>query len=217
MIVLNHAGGIAMTNSFLVADATTKTAVLFDAPDHTLAPLLREVSQRGWNLAGLWLTHGHFDHFADHALVKAQSPDAQILVHAEDEPKVRNPALQLRLFGIPLVIPALKPDALLADNQTLRLGSIEVRVLHTPGHSAGHVVYYFPSEKTLVGGDMIIGGSIGRTDLPDSDDIQMAASLKRIMALPRETRLLPGHGPESTLAEEYQTNSYLRHVLEQAP
>ena len=70
MIMLMNTGGVAMTNSFLVADEAAKQAVLFDAPDHTTEPLLKETAQRGWSLIGLWLTHGHFDHFAD-----AQDPE----------------------------------------------------------------------------------------------------------------------------------------------
>lgn len=213
MIVLNNSGGIAMTNSFLIADEATKKAVLFDAPDHTTEPLLAEASKRGWDLIGLWLTHGHFDHFADHALVRQRFPSVRVLIHPLDEPKVKNPTVQLRLFGIPLIIPALTPDALLSDNQELQLGSLKVTVFHTPGHSPGHVVYYFPTKQTLVGGDMIIGGSIGRTDLPDSDYAQMEVSLRRIMDLPAATKLLGGHGPETTLALERRDNSYLREVL----
>jgi hydroxyacylglutathione hydrolase len=76
MIILTNSGGIAMTNCFLIADETTREAVLFDAPDHTIEPLLLDAARRGWKLVGLWLTHGHFDHFAVHALVHKHFPDA---------------------------------------------------------------------------------------------------------------------------------------------
>src|SRR5574340_997357 len=209
MIILSNTGGVAMTNCFLIADETTKQAVLFDAPDHTTAPLLQDATARGWELTGLWLTHGHFDHFADHALVRQRFPAAQTLIHALDEPKAQHPEVQTRLFQIPLTIPPLKADAHVADNQKLKLGSREVVVLHTPGHSPGHVAYYFPSEHLLVGGDLIIGGSIGRTDLPDSDPDQMVASIRRVMGLPPETRLLGGHGDATTLGEERRTNPFV--------
>ena len=214
MIVLMNTGGVAMTNCFLIADETAKQAVMFDAPDHTTEPLLNEAAKRGWELTGLWLTHGHFDHFADHAVVRQRFPGARILIHALDEPKARHPEVQTRLFGLPFIIPPLKADAHVADNQQLKLGSLEVRVLHTPGHAPGHVVYYFPGENLLVGGDLIIGGSIGRTDLPDSDHRQMEASLRRVMALPAETRLLGGHGPATTLGDERQNNPFVQGVLE---
>jgi glyoxylase-like metal-dependent hydrolase (beta-lactamase superfamily II) len=213
MTILMNTGGVAMTNCFLIADETTRQAVLFDAPDHTTAPLLEEVAKRGWQLSGLWLTHGHFDHFADHAVVRQRFPEARILIHALDEPKAGHPEAQTRLFGLPIVIPPLKADAHVTDNQQLKLGSLEVKVIHTPGHSPGHVAYYLPKDGVLVGGDLIIGGSVGRTDLPDSHHEQLEASIRRVMALPPETQLLGGHGPATTLAIERERNPFVQEAL----
>jgi glyoxylase-like metal-dependent hydrolase (beta-lactamase superfamily II) len=209
-----NTGGIAMTNCFLIADETARQAVLFDAPDHTVEPLLAEVSTRGWELVGLWLTHGHFDHFADHAVVRKRFPKAQVLIHALDEPKARNPDIQTRMFQLPFVIPPLKADGNVSDNQQLQIGSIEVKTMHTPGHSPGHVAYYLPGEKVLIGGDLIIGGSVGRTDLPDSEPADLEASIRRVMALPDTTKLLGGHGPATSLGEERKRNTYVRAILE---
>jgi glyoxylase-like metal-dependent hydrolase (beta-lactamase superfamily II) len=202
-----------MTNCFLIADEAAREAVLFDAPDHTVEPLLDEAVQRGWNLAGLWLTHGHFDHFADHALVHKRFPKAKVLLHALEESKTGNPDLQTRMFQLPFTIPPLKPDAHVTDNQRLEIGSLEVQVLYTPGHAPGHVAYYFPQEHVLVGGDLIIGGSIGRTDLPDSKHEDLEASVRRVMQLPDATRLLGGHGPVTTLGEERKRNPFVREIL----
>ena len=91
MMILTNTGGVAMTNCFLIADEAARQAVLFDAPDHTTAALLEEAAARGWDLTGLWLTHGHFDHFADHAVVKRKFPAARILLHALDEAKALHP------------------------------------------------------------------------------------------------------------------------------
>ncbi len=213
MMILMNTGGIAGTNCFLVADESAREAVLFDAPDHTTGRLLEEASRRGWTVTGLWLTHGHFDHFADHQLVKQRFPAARILLHPLEEPKVLNPEIQVRLFGLPLVIPPLKVDAYLSDNQQLKIGKLEVTVIHTPGHAPGHVVYYLPEEEVLIGGDLIIGGSIGRTDLPDSDPEQMERSIQRVMQLPEATRLLGGHGQPTTLGDERRTNPFVRQIL----
>jgi hydroxyacylglutathione hydrolase len=213
MIILTNAGGVAMTNCYLIADETTGQAVLFDAPDHTTGPLLKEAAARGWELIGLWLTHGHFDHLADHAVVRQRFPEAKILLHALEEPKAQHPEVQTRLFQLSFVIPPLKADARVTDNQKLKIGSLEVVVIHTPGHAPGHVAYHFPAEKVLVGGDLIIGGSIGRTDLPDSDHQQMEASVRRVMDLPADTRLLGGHGPATSLGEERQTNPFVQEIL----
>jgi hydroxyacylglutathione hydrolase len=213
MILLTNAGGVAMTNCFLIADEAAKEAVLFDAPDHTVDPLLKQAIARGWDVTGLWLTHGHFDHFADHSVFRQRFPDAKILLHALDQAKAQHPEVQTRLFGLPFVIPPLKADEHPIDNQKLKIGSLEVVVMHTPGHSPGHVVYYLPKEGVLVGGDLIIGGSIGRTDLPDSDPGQMVTSIRRVMSLPAATQLLGGHGHATTLGEERQENPFVQEIL----
>ena len=213
MIILTNTGGVAMTNCFLIADETAKQAALFDAPDHTTGPLLDEAAKRGWDLVGLWLTHGHFDHFADHAVVKQRFPGAKVLIHALDEAKAQHPEVQTRMFGIPFDIPPLKADGHVTANQKLKIGAIDVAVLHTPGHSPGHVAYHLPKEQVLVGGDLIIGGSVGRTDLPDSNHRQLEASIRRVMALPGATRLLGGHGPASTLDEERESNPFVQDAI----
>lgn len=213
MQVLMNTGGVASTNCCLIADEVAKVAVLFDAPDHTASPLLDEAQKRGWTVTGLWLTHGHFDHLADHAEVTRRFPDAKLLIHKLDEPKLQHPDLQTRLFGLPFTIPARSADAHVADGQRLRIGSIDVQVIHTPGHSPGSVVYYIPQEKLLIGGDLIIGGSVGRTDLPDSDPEQLQASIRKVMQLPPETTLLGGHGAVTTLANERRDNSFVQQAL----
>jgi glyoxylase-like metal-dependent hydrolase (beta-lactamase superfamily II) len=216
MVMLMNTGGVASTNCFLIADEATNQAVLFDAPDHTTEPLLREVIARGWNLAGLWLTHGHFDHFADHSHVKKRFPSLPVLLHSLDAPKARHPELQTRLFGLSFEISPLEPDAAVADNQELKLGGLKVQVLHTPGHSPGHVAYYLPQAELLIGGDLIIAGSVGRTDLPDSDHAQLESSIRRVMSLPAGTKLLGGHGPVSTLERERRYNPFVQEALENA-
>src|SRR5436190_8712482 len=151
-----------MTNCFVVGDEKSRQAVLFDAPDNTTGPLLDEIAKRGWDLIGLWLTHGHFDHTADHKVVTDRFPNAKLLIHPLDEPKLNNPAT--KFFQLPFTIPPGKADALVEDGQKLSIGNLAVEVIFTPGHAPGHVMYHLPNEKVLVGGDLIIGGSIGRTD-----------------------------------------------------
>jgi len=214
MIILPETGGMAMTNCFVIADEAAKEAVLFDAPDHTVSPLLDEVARRGWKLVGLWLTHGHFDHLADHHLVTNRFPDAQVMIHRLDEPLLTNPGPMSRMFMLPFTIPAGKADAYLEEGQTLRIGSLQAQVLHTPGHAPGHVAIHFAREKVLVGGDLIIAGSVGRTDLPGADQEAFVRSLKRVMSLPDDTKLLPGHGATSTIGHERETNEYLRELIE---
>ena len=211
MQILMNTGGVAVTNCYLVADEDAKVAVLFDAPNDTTWPLLDEVERRGWDLVGLWLTHGHFDHLADHAAVKRRFPNARLLIHPLDEPLLREP--NPMFFPLPFEIPPGVPDELVQDGQVLRLGAMEVTVIHTPGHAPGHVMYHFTKEQVLIGGDLIIMNAVGRTDLPGSDPAALEESLRKIMRLPPETRLLPGHGDASTLQEERETNPYVQAAL----
>jgi hydroxyacylglutathione hydrolase len=211
MTVLMNTGGIAATNCYLIADEESKQAVLFDAPDNTVAPLLDQAQRRGWNIIGLWLTHGHFDHIADHADVTARFPSAKVLIHRLDDPKLRRPNSMVML--LPFKIAPRAPDGYVEDGQHLKIGSIDVQVIHTPGHAPGHVMYYLPAEKTLVGGDLIICGAVGRTDLPDSDPQALDASIRRVMKLPDDTRLLPGHCHAGTLGEERSGNPYVRQAI----
>jgi hydroxyacylglutathione hydrolase len=212
MTILPHSGGIASTNCYLVADESAKVAVLFDAPDHTVEPLLDEVDRRGWELIGLWLTHGHFDHLADHQVVTDRFPRARLLMHGADADKLENP--RSGIFQLPFVIPAREPDELITDGQKLSIDSLQLEVIHTPGHSPGHVMYHFPKEQVLIGGDLIICGAVGRTDLPDSVQSDLEASIRRVMQLPPETKLFPGHCSSSTLAEELAHNPYVRAAVE---
>src|SRR5208282_614094 len=192
MQILRNNGGIASTNCYLIADEAARQAVLFDAPNDTTLPLLEEAKKRNWQLIGLWLTHGHFDHTADHAVVTEKFPEAKVLIHRLDEPKLIEPTS--RFFQLPFVIPPRRADGYVEDGQELSIGSLLVRVIHTPGHSPGHVMYYLPKQNVLIGGDLIIMGAVGRTDLPDSSQADLYASIRKILKLPPATHLLPGHG-----------------------
>lgn len=211
MRIVSNVGGIAYTNCYLVIDDQTKTCVLFDAPDHTVDPLLDLVEQEQLTLQGLWLTHGHFDHLADHPRVRERFPNAEVLIHRLDEPKLLTPGS--RMFKLPFEIPPGKADGLLEDSQKLSIGSLDLEVIFTPGHSPGHVSFYFEKEAVLIGGDLIIGGAVGRTDLPDSNPDDLDSSIRRVMQLPPGTRLLPGHGEPSLLKDEAENNPYVRRAI----
>lgn len=213
MKIVSHVGGIAGTNCFLVIDEAASQCVLFDAPDHTVKPLLDIVAKEGLTLLGLWLTHGHFDHLADHEVVRDRFPDAKILIHKLDEPKLLHPGS--RIFPLPFTIPPGKADGFVEDGQSLSIGQITVKVLFTPGHSPGHVSYSIQNAEkpVLIGGDLIIGGAVGRTDLPDANPDDLDASIRKVMELPPETVLLGGHGEPTTLANEAQHNPYVRRAL----
>lgn len=214
MKIATAGGGIAATNSYVIADETTGQCVIFDAPDHTVQPLIDEIRKQNWTPIGLWLTHGHFDHVADHQVVRDAFPGIKIFIHPLDEPKLKSP--NTRFFQLPFTIPPGHADALIEDGQVLQIGTLNCRVIHTPGHSPGHVCFYFEKDQTLIGGDLIIGGAVGRYDLPDSNFEYLTSSVLKIMKLPSKTKLLPGHGTPSTLADERRENQFVGQMIDNA-
>jgi glyoxylase-like metal-dependent hydrolase (beta-lactamase superfamily II) len=214
MKIISNTGGVFATNSYLLIDETSKEVVIFDAPNDTTAPLLKSAAAQGANLIGLWLTHGHIDHIADHAVVTASFPQAKVLIHELDEPKLQNPN---SMYPVPFRTASRNADAYVTDGQTLKIGQHDVQVIHTPGHSPGHVAFYIPSEKVLIGGDLILMGAVGRTDFPDCSYPDLQASLRRIMQLPGDTQLLPGHGHPTLLSDELEDNPYVREAMAQKP
>lgn len=210
MRILSNTGGVFATTSYLVADEAAKVAVLFDAPNDTTGPLLEHAADRGWDVIGLWLTHGHIDHIADHAVVTAAFPNAKLFLHPLDEPKLMDPR---SMYALPFETPGRRADAYLTDGQRLAIGACPVEVIHTPGHAPGHVAFHLPTEKVLIGGDLILMGAVGRTDFPDCSYPDLQASIRRVMRLPHDTQLLPGHGHPSLLADELAENPYVREAI----
>jgi hydroxyacylglutathione hydrolase len=159
------------------------------------------------------LTHAHFDHIG---AVKALRTHFSVPVHLHeaDIPMFEAGPFQAASYGLPFdgdEIPAHR----LVDGQGLTLGGLSFTVMHTPGHSPGHVTIH--GHGVALVGDCLFAGSIGRTDLPLGNGAELARSLLRIVALPPETRVLPGHGPATTVAEERRSNPYILDLLSRVP
>lgn len=154
------------------------------------------------------LTHGHFDHFAGCAAV-AEKYHPRFGFAAADQPYLDSMVRQGRAFGFEIGdLP--EPDFFLEENEPVVLDDIRLQVLATPGHSRGSVCLYEASHKLLLSGDTLFRGSIGRTDLPGGDyDSLMDSIEQKLMTLPMSTRVLPGHGPSSTLDDERMENPFL--------
>lgn len=196
------------TNAYLVGDPQSHSAVVIDpAWDGEL--ILEESNRHGWRIEQIWLTHAHFDHIGGTAgLVKGIRPAPDIALHPADFPlySVQGGAA---LFGM-RIDPAPEPKVRLNHAQILRLGERVFEVRHCPGHTPGHVVFYCAVEKVLFCGDVIFWGSIGRTDLPGGDYDTLIRSIQtQILTLPDETRLLSGHGVETTVGYERRENPFL--------
>lgn len=203
-----NVGGLAQTNAYLLLDDTTRKAALIDAPEGTVADLLSLARREGYDLQYLLLTHGHWDHLSDHAVVTQAFPNAKVLIHRADEPKLEHPGSAM--FPLPYTIPPRKADGYLDEGQQLAVGSLAFTIMHTPGHSAGLVCLYCASEKLLFVGDLLMAGSVGRYDLEDGDPALLKTSLRRIMQLPDDTVVLSGHGPETTIGNERNGNPFIR-------
>jgi hydroxyacylglutathione hydrolase len=204
--------GPVQTNAYLVADSQTGEAAVID-PAWDGHILLAKAIERGWRIAHLWYTHAHFDHIGGAAAV-ADGLDVppSVALHPADHALWRSEG-GAPAFGFKLD-PGPEPTIDLADGQILRLGSVQFQVRHTPGHTPGHCIFYVEAEGLCFCGDLIFQGSVGRTDLPGGDWNTLEASIRnQVYTLPDETRLLCGHGEETTVGEEKETNPFVNGVL----
>ncbi len=194
-------------NCYLVVDEQSNTGALVD-PGDEWSRLADMVRRSKCELQAIWLTHAHLDHIGAIAGIK-RIWDVPVYLHDNDLPLYNAADRQAAYYGIPFEPPP-PPDESLAEGDVLRLGSLEFKVLHTPGHSPGHVV--FVGDAMIFGGDLIFLDSIGRTDLPRSNPVDMARSLERIAGLSPDLALHPGHGPSTTIARELVSNPFLNGI-----
>ena len=200
--------GPVQTNTYLVADPQTNEAVVID-PAWDGEQILESAREKGWRITNIWLTHAHFDHFGGAAAVAdGSSPMPPVGLHPDDYPLWRNNG-GAAFFGLQMD-PGPEPTIALTDGMQMHIGSNLIEVRHAPGHTRGHVLFYVPGESLVFCGDVIFHRSIGRTDLPGGDYHQLMASIQtQVLTRPDETRLLSGHGVETTVGIERKYNGFL--------
>jgi glyoxylase-like metal-dependent hydrolase (beta-lactamase superfamily II) len=204
--------GPAMTNAYVVGDPDSGQAVAID-PAWSGGKILSAAQDREWDIQAVWLTHAHFDHFGGAAeLVQSLGNAIDIALHPDDLPlwKVSGGA---PLFGLMDFDKGPEPSIMLQHGQELRLAEHSFIVLHSPGHTPGHVTFHAPKLKMVFCGDVIFQGSVGRTDLPGGNWETLLRSIQeQILSLPDETQLFSGHGLPTTVGQERRSNPFLQEL-----
>ena len=190
-------------NNYLIIDEKSKEAALIDCSCFD-DEILTEIEEQGANLKYILLTHGHFDHITG---LNDTDEDVKVLMHQNDMEWIKELNTYLPMIGMPsMKTPRI--DGFLKDGDVIKLGDLEIKVIHTPGHTQGGVCFYV--ENNLFSGDTIFKESVGRCDLPGGDYNQIIDSIEeRIFTLPEDTIIYPGHGRTTTVGWEKVHNSFM--------
>ena len=196
--------GSLETNTYLLADRDTGEALVID-PGGDPGEILAYLAQERLHCRLIVNTHGHFDHVSGNGALK-KATGASLLAHGGDVPMLTEAATHARYFML-RAENSPPPDILLVDQGEVGVGSVRLRVRHTPGHSPGGVTLVAPGMAFC--GDLVFYGSVGRTDLPGGSERVLLDSIRRqILTLPDDTVLYPGHGPDTTVGREKKQNPF---------
>ena len=201
--------GPIQTNGYLLTEPGTGEAVLIDAPGGIMEKIRPRLAADGCKLTELWLTHGHWDHMQDGALVKRET-GVTVRAHRADQPLIETPEIMEGFMGQKLGLEGVKVDAWVEQGGKLTALGREFEVRHVPGHCPGNVLFYCAAAKAAFVGDALFNGGVGRWDLPGGDYEMLARSIReQIYTLPDDTVVFPGHGPRTTVADEKTGNPYV--------
>lgn len=195
-------------NCYLVADLDAGDAILIDAPKQVAETMVAYARELGVTIRRIICTHGHWDHSMGLPELMAAT-GVPVSVHAGDADLLEHPTFAP--FSLPFALTPVTPDTLLAEGDEIMVGTHRFVVWSTPGHTPGCICLYDAADGILFSGDTLFANAHGRTDFPGGDVEQMIHSLQRLRALPAETRVYPGHGPDTTIGREA---SWLAHVEE---
>jgi glyoxylase-like metal-dependent hydrolase (beta-lactamase superfamily II) len=200
--------GPVSCNCAIVACQETGDAAIID-PGGNGDRILAAVRAMGVQVKLLLHTHGHFDHVLATREV-AEATGAPVVIHGDDRPFYEGLPRQAKLFGFEAEPPPA-PKQLLAGEETIVVGKLSARVIHTPGHTPGSVGFYFAADGILFSGDTLFAECIGRTDLTGGSYPAILKSIKnKLYVLPPETRVIPGHDGETTIGYERENNPFIR-------
>jgi len=195
-------------NCSLVWCDETKDAALID-PGGDIPLLKQAIADRGLHLKALWLTHAHIDHAGATGTLSRELSLPIIGPGQGDDYWIDGLPKQSQMFGFPQA-EHFTPTRWLQDGDTVTIGHCTLQVLHCPGHTPGHMVFFDPTERHAYVGDVLFAGSIGRTDFPGGNHAHLINAIKtKLLPLGDDVTFTPGHGPESTFGEERVSNPYL--------
>jgi hydroxyacylglutathione hydrolase len=208
MIRETFAVGPLQCNCTILGNETTYEAIVVD-PGDEIGAILARLEALKLSLKQIIVTHAHIDHVGG-ALKLKRLTGAPILMNERDLPLLKMMDMQAGWLGIPTPEVAA-PDSSLEDGLVVGLTTLPAQVIHTPGHTEGSVCLHFTQEKLLLAGDTLFAGSIGRTDLPGGDPVKIMESIhERLIVLPKDTLVVPGHGPETSIGREILVNQFLK-------
>src|SRR5579875_3640720 len=208
MILETFPVGILQCNCTIVGDENTGEALVID-PGDEISRILERLRLHRLKLKQIVVTHAHIDHVGGAQKLK-QATGAPILLNQNDLPLLQMMEMQAGWLGVPTPDVA-PPDASAEDALIIGLEQYPAQILHTPGHPPGSICLYFQPQDLLIAGDTLCAGSIGRTDLPGGDHRKILRSIHdRLLVLPGKTRVVPGHGPATTIEEEAESNPFLQ-------
>lgn len=194
-------------NCYLLADSANREGIVID-PGAEAEKILAAVKANGVRVLHVLNTHGHFDHIGGNSRV-TEVTGARLMISREDEPFLALAARSATMYGL-AAENSPPPAAYLAEGDSIRFGRHALRVIHIPGHSAGGCCFYLEDEGILISGDSLFAESIGRTDLPGGSQTQLVGAIRaKLLTLPAETRVFPGHGPATSIGHEKKYNPYL--------
>lgn len=202
--------GLLQCNCTILGDEKTGEAIVID-PGDDIPQIQAILNRHGLKVRYIVITHAHIDHIAGAQKLKRLT-GAPIYYNENDLPLVKMMDVQASWLRMPTPEVA-PPDAPLTEGQKISVGEIHGQILCTPGHTQGSVCLYVPDKSLLIAGDTLFAGSVGRTDLPGGDPRQLIHSIRdQILTLPDQTKVIPGHGPNTTVGEEREENPFLQEI-----